>query len=64
MSGTAGSGGVTLDDPILNRDILNSQCERTAPARLYWAGHVEEPRPVSPTDGEGFYPDTQKAETA
>jgi hypothetical protein len=37
--------------------------DRTAPARLCWPGHDEDPRPPSPTGEEGFYPDTQHAET-
>lgn len=39
------------------RLMLNPHGERTAPANLYWPGHVEEPRPASPTAEEGFYPE-------
>lgn len=37
------------------RTALDPHGERTAPARLYWPDHVENPKPSSPTAGEGFY---------
>jgi hypothetical protein len=46
------------------RSVLDPHGERTAPARLYWPGHpAQVPRRRSPTDDEGFYPDTQDVET-
>jgi hypothetical protein len=39
------------------RTAFNPHGERTAAARLYWPGHDEDPKPATPTAGEGFYAD-------
>lgn len=39
------------------RTAFSPHGERTAAALLYWLDQPEDPKPVSPTAGEGFYDD-------